>query len=156
MGDDEAIEHSLLSKQIENAQKRVESRNYGIRKTVLQFDDVMNQQREVIYGQRREVLDGRGYARQHPQYAPARCSTRPCPASAPARTIPTTGMLKGLGDYLEQLFLEGRHDARRSTAPAKDVNRKAFEGMHRSERADEFYAEREKMIAEVGTRYARI
>ena len=52
------IEYGMLTKQIENAQKRVESRNYAIRKSVLQFDDVMNQQREIIYGQRRQVLMG--------------------------------------------------------------------------------------------------
>ncbi len=55
---EEAIEFGLVSKQIENAQKRVESRNYDIRLHVLQYDDVMNQQREIIYGQRRDVLEG--------------------------------------------------------------------------------------------------
>ncbi|MEG2621707.1 MAG: preprotein translocase subunit SecA, partial [Clostridia bacterium] len=58
MEEGQAIEYGLLSKQIENAQKRVEGRNFDIRKSVLQFDDVMNQQREIIYGQRREVLEG--------------------------------------------------------------------------------------------------
>ena len=57
-GGEEAIEFGLVSKQIENAQKRVESRNYDIRRHVLQYDDVMNQQRNIIYGQRREVLEG--------------------------------------------------------------------------------------------------
>ena len=57
-GGEEAIEFSIVSKQIENAQKRVESKNYDIRLHVLQYDDVMNQQREIIYGQRREVLEG--------------------------------------------------------------------------------------------------
>ena len=56
--DNEGLEHSALSKQIENAQKRVEGRNYDTRKHVLQYDDVMNTQRQVIYGQRRAVLDG--------------------------------------------------------------------------------------------------
>jgi len=56
--ENEAIEYGLLSKQIENSQKRVEGRNYSIRKNVLQFDDVMNQQRTVIYAQRQEVLMG--------------------------------------------------------------------------------------------------
>ena len=56
--ENEAIEHKLLSKTIENAQKRVESRNFGIRKHVLQYDDVMNKQREVIYGDRKKVLAG--------------------------------------------------------------------------------------------------
>ncbi|SDJ93029.1 protein translocase subunit secA [Natronincola ferrireducens] len=56
--EDEAIEHNLLSKSIENAQKKVEGRNFGIRKHVLQYDDVMNKQREVIYGERKKVLAG--------------------------------------------------------------------------------------------------
>ncbi|MGI6200723.1 MAG: preprotein translocase subunit SecA [Christensenellales bacterium] len=56
--EDEPIAHGLLTKQIENAQKRVETRNFETRKSVLQFDDVMNQQREVIYSQRRKVLMG--------------------------------------------------------------------------------------------------
>ena len=55
---EEKIEFGLVSKQIENAQKHVESRNFDIRKSVLQYDDVMNQQREIIYAQRREVLEG--------------------------------------------------------------------------------------------------
>ena len=56
--EDQAVEHRILSKTIENAQKRVEGRNFSIRKNVLEFDDVMNTQREVIYKQRRQVLDG--------------------------------------------------------------------------------------------------
>ena len=58
MGDDEPLEAGMLTKQIESAQKRIEGRNYDIRKHVLQYDDVMNQQREIIYGQRRQVLEG--------------------------------------------------------------------------------------------------
>ena len=56
--EDYAIENKMLSSAIENAQKKVEARNFEIRKNVLQYDDVMNQQREIIYAQRRRVLDG--------------------------------------------------------------------------------------------------
>ncbi|MHB8918203.1 MAG: preprotein translocase subunit SecA [Desulfocucumaceae bacterium] len=56
--EDMPIEHGLITKSIETAQKRVENRNFDIRKHVLQYDDVMNQQRELIYRQRREVLTG--------------------------------------------------------------------------------------------------
>lgn len=56
--EDMPIEHNQISRSIENAQKRVEARNFEIRKQVLQFDDVMNKQREVIYGERRKVLTG--------------------------------------------------------------------------------------------------
>ena len=56
MEDDEPIEHSLVTKSIENAQKKVEARNFSIRKHVLEYDDVMNQQREVIYAERKKIL----------------------------------------------------------------------------------------------------
>ncbi len=58
MDEDTPLDAKLLTSQIENAQKRMESRNYEIRKHVLQYDDVMNQQRELIYKQRRQVLEG--------------------------------------------------------------------------------------------------
>lgn len=58
MPEDEPLEHSMLTKSIENAQKKVEGNNFGIRKHVLKYDDVMNKQREVIYGERRKVLEG--------------------------------------------------------------------------------------------------
>ncbi len=58
-GDPDApIENKMLSNVIESSQEKVEQRNFGIRKNVLQFDDVMNRQREIIYGQRNQVLDG--------------------------------------------------------------------------------------------------
>jgi len=56
--DDQPIEHRMLSNAIESAQRRVEGKNFDIRKHVLQYDDVMNKQREVIYAQRRMVLNG--------------------------------------------------------------------------------------------------
>jgi preprotein translocase subunit SecA len=56
--DDQPMESGLLSKQIENAQKKVEEQNFVARKNVLKYDDVMNTQREVIYAQRRQVLEG--------------------------------------------------------------------------------------------------
>ena len=56
--EDQPIENKILTNSIESAQRKVEGRNFGIRKNVLQFDDVMNKQRELIYGQRNKVLDG--------------------------------------------------------------------------------------------------
>jgi len=56
--DDMPIEARILTNSIESAQMKVEARNFGIRKSVLQFDDVMNRQREIIYSQRAKVLDG--------------------------------------------------------------------------------------------------
>ena len=58
MEEDEPIEHSIITSSIEHAQKKVEARNFEMRKNVLEYDDVMNQQREVIYAQRRKVLMG--------------------------------------------------------------------------------------------------
>ena len=59
MEEGEPIEHGLISRAIENAQAKVEGHNFDIRKHLLEYDDVMNQQREVIYKQRREALDGK-------------------------------------------------------------------------------------------------
>ncbi len=56
--DDQPIEHKLISKSIENAQKKVEAHNFSIRKNVLEYDDVMNQQRKTIYALRRSILTG--------------------------------------------------------------------------------------------------
>ena len=52
------IEHKMLTKAIENAQKKIEGNNFGIRKNLLEYDEVMNEQREIIYAERRRVLDG--------------------------------------------------------------------------------------------------
>ncbi len=59
MEEGEPIEHNLISRAIENAQAKVEGRNFDIRKQLIEYDDVMNQQREVIYKQRREALEGK-------------------------------------------------------------------------------------------------
>ncbi|KAF5057956.1 Protein translocase subunit SecA [anaerobic digester metagenome] len=59
LDEDTPIESKMLSKAIENAQTTVESRNFQSRKSVLEYDDVMNKQREIIYGQRKQVLDGK-------------------------------------------------------------------------------------------------
>ena len=58
MPDGEQVEHKMLSSAIENAQKKIEGNNFGIRKNLLEFDRVNNEQREVIYKERRRVLDG--------------------------------------------------------------------------------------------------
>ncbi|MBM4275191.1 MAG: preprotein translocase subunit SecA [Deltaproteobacteria bacterium] len=60
MDDDQPIEHRMVSNAIEKAQKRVEGHNFDIRKHLLEYDNVMNKQREVIYAQRRQILSGEG------------------------------------------------------------------------------------------------
>ena len=58
MREDDVIEHGMLTKAIESAQKKVEGNNFGIRKHLLQYDQVMNEQREIIYGERNKIIDG--------------------------------------------------------------------------------------------------
>ena len=58
MEDGEQIEHKMLSNAIEKAQKKIEANNFGIRKNLLEYDQVKNEQREIIYAERRRVLDG--------------------------------------------------------------------------------------------------
>jgi preprotein translocase subunit SecA len=67
MEEGQPIEHSLISRAIENAQKRVEAHNFDIRKHLLEYDDVMNKQREVIYNQRKRVLGQDGVAQEIPE-----------------------------------------------------------------------------------------
>src|SRR5690606_30949909 len=62
MKEDEVIESAMVSKQIEKAQRKVESHNFDIRKNLLDFDDVNNDQRKVIYGQRDELLEAESIA----------------------------------------------------------------------------------------------
>ena len=62
--EDEPIDSKLLSSMVESSQRRVEGRNYGARKNVLQFDDVLNRQREIIYDQRNKVLNGENLKEQ--------------------------------------------------------------------------------------------
>ncbi|ERI89447.1 preprotein translocase, SecA subunit [Clostridiales bacterium oral taxon 876 str. F0540] len=64
LGDDEAIESKMVTSAIENAQKKVEGNNFDIRKTLLGYDDVMNTQREIIYKQRSQVLEGENIQQQ--------------------------------------------------------------------------------------------
>ncbi len=73
LGEDEAIESKMVSSAIESAQKKVEGNNFDIRKTLLQYDDVINKQREIIYKQRSEVLEGEDLKNQNNRYD-ERCS----------------------------------------------------------------------------------
>ena len=56
--ENQEIEHKSLTKAIETAKKKIENNNFGIRKNLLEYDQVMNEQREIIYAERRRVLDG--------------------------------------------------------------------------------------------------
>ena len=144
-GGEEAIEAGLVSKQIENAQKRVESKNFDIRKHVLQYDDVMNQQRAVIYGQRREVLEG---ADMHSKILEMRDSLI---EEALARHIGDDADaehwdLNGLSEYLEKLCID-RGGVRVVYEGLSEKTKPAFREALIA-RAEKIYALREKMWAE--------
>ena len=144
-GAEEAIEFSLVSKQIENAQKRVEGRNYDIRLQVLKYDEVMNKQREVIYGQRRQVLEGEN---MHDKIMQMRDTliTEAVDRHVGDEGNRDTWDIAGLAEYLEKLCID------------KGGTQKVFEGLSERlkmdfvkglcERADRIYALREKMWTE--------
>src|SRR5256886_1459218 len=69
MEEGEPIEHKLVTRAITTAQKRVETRNFEIRKHLLEYDDVMNKQREIVYGLRRETLEGESQEEQILEWA---------------------------------------------------------------------------------------
>ena len=104
--EDMPIEHAMISKSIETAQKRVENRNFDIRKHVLQYDDVMNQQRELIYKQRREVLTGENLKNDVLEMITA-CVERAIATYAPEGVHPEEWDLNSLLGQAEQLFLPG-------------------------------------------------
>ena len=102
--EDEAIEHRLLTNSIENAQKKVEGKNFGIRKHVLQYDDVMNKQREVIYEERRKVLEGENM-RDHIFGLVDNIIDRAIEIYTADARYPEEWDLDGLKDYLGNIFL---------------------------------------------------
>jgi preprotein translocase subunit SecA len=104
--DDVPIEHNMITKSIETAQKRVENRNFDIRKHVLEYDDVMNQQRELIYAQRRQVLTGEDLKDNILDMIES-CVQRAIGTYAPEGVIPEEWDLKSLLEYAEQYFLPG-------------------------------------------------
>ena len=103
MPEDEALEHSLLTKTIEGAQKKVEGNNFGIRKHVLKYDDVMNQQREVIYGERRKVLEGENL-RSHIMEMSRNLIAENIEVYTRQAKYPEEWDIEGLEDYAIKLF----------------------------------------------------
>ncbi len=104
MDDEMAIENPLLSKSIENAQKRVEGRNFDIRKHVLQYDNVMNKQREVIYRQRRQVLMGEDI-KENIMDMLRDVIDDTVTAHTVGSEYPEEWDIKGMLDYLHSIFL---------------------------------------------------
>ena len=104
-GEEEPIEAKMLSKQIENAQRKVEEQNFLIRKRVLEYDDVMNQQREIVYQYRDERARGPRHGRRPRASRSPRCIERLVEEYTP-------------GDYIEEWDLEGLWVAARPGLPA--------------------------------------
>ncbi len=146
MDENTPLEAGMLTKQIENAQKRVESRNYQIRKNVLQFDDVMNQQREIIYGQRMQVLRGenmRDVIRSMEDALVDDAVTRFCAADYAADwDVPA------LTDYLERLCIKRGTLSANESAVTSFLKEDLTAFLKRE--AERFYEEREHEIGEVG------
>ncbi len=142
--DDEPIEQKILTSAIENAQKKVEGRNYSTRKYVLQYDDVMNQQREIIYGQRKKVLDGEDLRETiHGMIDEIIKSAADTYCNAP---YPDDWDLQGLYDYVETLFVP-KGALRYPKESFNDITKDTvIEDLHRF--ADERYAQQEALFGE--------
>ncbi|MDQ7792175.1 MAG: preprotein translocase subunit SecA [Clostridia bacterium] len=145
--DDVPLEHPLISRSLESAQRRVENRNFSIRKHVLEYDDVINQQRELIYSQRRQVLLGEDL-RPVIREMMDQVVENGVNSFASDGVYPEDWNLAGLIDYFGQVFL-----------PAGAVTPEDIEGLSRkelqdffAEKMDEAYAARE---AELGTENLR-
>ncbi|MCR4431679.1 MAG: preprotein translocase subunit SecA [Tepidanaerobacteraceae bacterium] len=101
--EDQPIEHPLITRAIENAQKKVEARNFDIRKHVLEYDDVMNTQREVIYSQRRKVLEKEDLKESIKQMI-ADVVDRLLDIYAGKEIHPEEWNIKGLAEYMADIF----------------------------------------------------
>nr|WP_320148071.1 preprotein translocase subunit SecA [uncultured Anaeromusa sp.] len=108
MEEDEPIEHNMVSKAIENAQKKVENRNFEIRKYVLEYDDVMNQQREIIYAQRKQILLGENL-RENILAMIEKIADHGIALYADANTYPEDWDLAGLIKFCEEYFIPEGH-----------------------------------------------
>ena len=100
--EDEPIEQGILTSVIESSQKKVEGRNFATRKYVLQYDDVMNKQRNVIYDQRRKVLDGEDISDSVKQMTDS--IIEGAMATYASAQYPDEWNMRGLIDYLEGMF----------------------------------------------------
>jgi len=141
--EDMPIENKMLASSIENAQKKVEGRNFGIRKNVLQFDDVMNKQREIIYGQRSKVLDGEDLKDYIAQMR-AESVSKTVGTYLAEGSVPQDWNLDGLRDYyLGWMLSDG--DLRYPKEELANLTKADIEKAL-LDRMEEYYAVREKMF----------
>ena len=147
MDEDESIEHKLITRSIERAQKKVEARNFDIRKHVLEYDDVMNQQREVIYKERRKILKGEDL-KENIFFMLDKIIESQMDQYANAKLYPEEWTLDGLVEDAEKIY-----------APEGKLKKEELEAMSRDEleetlrkTAHEAYAAREQLFGEENMR----
>ncbi|MCL1963445.1 MAG: preprotein translocase subunit SecA, partial [Firmicutes bacterium] len=145
LDEDTPIEAKMLTKQIENAQKRIESRNFDVRRHVLQYDDVMNQQRDLIYGQRRQVLEGEDMRAQIRNMA-AHLIESAMDLHAGNGVAAADWDIEGLAAYLEKYCVPPKWFAKHAANyTSRDLLRSALLDVSES-----YYAEREAELTGAG------
>ncbi|MCU6792933.1 MULTISPECIES: preprotein translocase subunit SecA [Paenibacillus] len=141
--EDQPIESKLISRAVESAQKRVEGNNFDVRKVVLQYDDVMNQQREIIYKQRREVLESENI-RDIALGMILPVVERIVEAHCPSDLVPEEWDLQAIVDYGNGTFLqEGQLTAEELWGKEQDEITQYIKDL-----VQRIYEEREQMIGE--------
>ena len=147
MDEDEPIEHKLITNSIEHAQKKVEARNFDIRKHVLEYDDVMNPQREVMYGERRKILFGENL-RENIMGMVKHIIRAEMDQYANAQLYPEEWQLDGLIEDAEKIYApQGRLKKEELAAMSRDELQECLEKL-----AEEGYHNRELLFGEENMR----
>ncbi len=147
MEEDEPIEHRLITNSIEHAQKKVEARNFDIRKHVLEYDDVMNQQREVMYGERRKILKGENL-RENIMGMVKHIIKEEMNQYANEKLYPEEWTLDGLIEDAEKIYAPaGRLKKEELVELSRDELKETLEGL-----AEESYNQRELLFGEENMR----
>ncbi|HUG38408.1 MAG TPA: SEC-C metal-binding domain-containing protein, partial [Candidatus Limnocylindrales bacterium] len=140
MEEGEPIEHKLVTRAISTAQKRVETRNFEIRKHLLEYDDVMNKQREIVYGMRREILEGESQEERVLEWLDE-VATSIAERYAPADAHPEEWDMGGLNEALFRQF-----DLRLPADAAEDAGSHEALVQLVTEAAEAAYRERERLL----------
>ena len=119
MPDDEPIEHPWVTRSVENAQRKVEERNFDIRKNVLEYDDVMNAQRKTVYAVRQQLLEGRYSPEEMDDLGKPTGRLREIPIDKAIRE-PLTGVVAQLFGMFAETPLSPRDDSGKPRPPTKD------------------------------------
>ena len=152
MEEGDAIEHKMLSKSIESAQKKVEGKNFSIRKSVLQYDDVMNKQREIIYAERKRVLEGENIKPEIMEMIDSLADAI-VDKFCPEKTYQEEWDIKGLKEKIQQQFAAdinieeeiSKIDNSKMKSLIKDMARRIYE-MKESMLPEEEFRELERVI----------